>query len=60
VFHTYSNYGRGTEGTGGATYFLDYTALGRQEPWEKPKGRSLKPSFAIGVSRLPYPDEFKV
>ena len=59
VFHTYSNYGRGTEGTGGATYFLDFTALGRQEPWENPKGRILKPGFVAGVSRLPYPDEFK-
>lgn len=40
VFHTYSQYARGLEGTGGAYYFLDLTALGRQEDWEEPKGRS--------------------
>lgn len=31
VFHTYSTYGRGLEQVGGASYFLDLTALGRQE-----------------------------
>jgi len=40
VFHTYSVYARGTEMLGGSYYFLDLTALGRQEEWEKPKGRS--------------------
>jgi len=25
---------------GGAYYFLDLTALGRQEDWEEPKGRA--------------------
>ena len=25
---------------GGSYYFLDLTALGRQEDWEEPKGRS--------------------
>ena len=39
VFHTYSNYGRGAEMTGGSYYFLDLTALGRQEDWEEPQGR---------------------
>jgi predicted dithiol-disulfide oxidoreductase (DUF899 family) len=39
VFHTYSMYGRGAEGVGGSYYFLDLTALGRQEDWEEPKGR---------------------
>ena len=32
-------YGRGGESVGGAYYFLDLTALGRQEEWEEPKGR---------------------
>jgi predicted dithiol-disulfide oxidoreductase (DUF899 family) len=50
VFHTYSTFARGTEQTGGSYYFLDLTALGRQEEWELPKGRSEKvwgadPSF---------------
>jgi predicted dithiol-disulfide oxidoreductase (DUF899 family) len=40
VFHTYSQYARGLESTGGSYYFLDLTALGRQEEWEEPKGRA--------------------
>jgi predicted dithiol-disulfide oxidoreductase (DUF899 family) len=40
VFHTYSVYARGTESLGGSYYFLDLTALGRQEEWEEPKGRA--------------------
>jgi predicted dithiol-disulfide oxidoreductase (DUF899 family) len=51
VFHTYSQFGRGAESTGGSYYFLDLTALGRQEDWEEPKGRtdaarSNSPDFA--------------
>jgi predicted dithiol-disulfide oxidoreductase (DUF899 family) len=40
VFHTYSMYARGAESLGGGYYFLDLTALGRQEDWEEPKGRA--------------------
>jgi predicted dithiol-disulfide oxidoreductase (DUF899 family) len=40
IFHTYSQYARGLESTGGSYYFLDLTALGRQEDWEEPKGRA--------------------
>lgn len=40
VFHTYSQYARGLESTGGSYFFLDLTALGRQEDWEEPAGRS--------------------
>jgi predicted dithiol-disulfide oxidoreductase (DUF899 family) len=51
VFHTYSQYARGLESTGGSYYFLDLTALGRQEEWEEPKGRASsvranQPDFA--------------
>lgn len=51
VFHTYSVYARGLESTGGSYYFLDTTALGRQEEWEEPKGRAdstrpAQPDFA--------------
>jgi predicted dithiol-disulfide oxidoreductase (DUF899 family) len=51
VFHTYSQYARGLESTGGSYYFLDLTALGRQEDWEEPKGRTgsargNRPDFA--------------
>ncbi|MEJ7562290.1 MAG: DUF899 domain-containing protein [Ilumatobacteraceae bacterium] len=40
VYRTYSVYARGLESTGGSYYFLDLTALGRQEDWELPEGRS--------------------
>ncbi len=40
IFHTYSQYARGLESTGGSYHFLDLTALGRQEEWEEPKGRT--------------------
>jgi predicted dithiol-disulfide oxidoreductase (DUF899 family) len=40
IFHTNSTYARGAEMTGGSYYFLDLTALGRQEDWEEPKGRA--------------------
>ena len=47
IFHTYSAYARGTEALGGSYYFLDMTALGRQEEWEKPKGRAADPRAAL-------------
>jgi predicted dithiol-disulfide oxidoreductase (DUF899 family) len=47
VFHTYSTFGRGAEQTGGSYYFLDLTALGRQEDWEEPKGRAASARAAI-------------
>ena len=51
VFHTYSTFGRGAEMLGGSYYWLDLTALGRQEEWEEPKGRAVRerdarPDFA--------------
>ena len=51
VFHTYSQCARGLESTGGSYYFLDLTALGRQEAWEEPEGRTAaartnRPDFA--------------
>lgn len=47
VYLTYSQYARGLESTGGSYYFLDLTALGRQEDWEEPKGRSESARAAI-------------
>jgi predicted dithiol-disulfide oxidoreductase (DUF899 family) len=47
VFHTYSSYARGGEMTGGSYYYLDLTALGRQEDWEEPRGRAEAPRAAI-------------
>jgi predicted dithiol-disulfide oxidoreductase (DUF899 family) len=67
VHHTYSTYGRGTEAVGGTNYFLDLTALGRQEPWEEPKDRTedLGPQpdgerdwRPARHARLRYPDEY--
>jgi predicted dithiol-disulfide oxidoreductase (DUF899 family) len=58
VFHTYSTYGRGGETVGGSHYFLDLTALGRQEAWEEPKGRATGLGAPAGSDRIPYPDEY--
>jgi predicted dithiol-disulfide oxidoreductase (DUF899 family) len=41
VFHTYSQYARGLESTGGSYYFLDLTVLGRQE------GAKLVSAFCV-------------
>jgi predicted dithiol-disulfide oxidoreductase (DUF899 family) len=40
VFHTYSSYERGLDVLLNTYNYLDLTALGRQEDWEKPSGRS--------------------
>ena len=47
VFHTYSSYARGAEMTGGSYYYLDLTALGRQEEWEEPRGRADRARGAV-------------
>ena len=47
IFHTYSVYARGLETVGGSYYFLDETALGRQEDWEEPKGRAADARGAV-------------
>ncbi|MGA7883917.1 MAG: DUF899 domain-containing protein [Terrimicrobiaceae bacterium] len=59
VFHTYSTYGRGGETVGGAYYFLDLTALGRQEDWEEPKGRATALGAEAGSDKILYPDEYE-
>lgn len=58
VYHTYSSYGRGCETVGGGYYFLDLTALGRQEDWELPKGRSVGDGLRPRPDLNPYPDEY--
>jgi len=57
VYHTYSSYGRGPETVGGAYYFLDLTALGRQEEWEEPRGRCTGLGAKAGSEKIRYPDE---
>ncbi len=47
IYHTYSVYARGLEQAGGSYYYLDETALGRQELWEEPKGRAAAPRGAV-------------
>jgi predicted dithiol-disulfide oxidoreductase (DUF899 family) len=42
IYHTYSTYGRGPDAMTFTPTALDFTALGRQEPWEKPAGRAVK------------------
>lgn len=59
VFHTYSTYGRGLETVGGGQYFLDLTALGRQEEWEEPKGRATGLGAMAGSDKILYPDEYE-
>ena len=42
IYHTYSAYARGLDHFDVPYGYLDLTALGRQEPWEEPKGRAFK------------------
>ncbi|MBT2906813.1 DUF899 domain-containing protein [Streptomyces cellulosae] len=58
VFHTYSAYGRGLEGLGSTTSLLDLTALGRQEPWEEPRGRAHAVGAPVAQEHLRYHDEY--
>ena len=46
IFHTYSTYARGADLLAGTYNYLDLTALGRQEDWEEPPGRSDSPFLA--------------
>jgi predicted dithiol-disulfide oxidoreductase (DUF899 family) len=59
VFHTYSTYGRGTEGIGATTRLLDLTALGRQEEWEEPKGRLTGKGAPAGSDNVHYHDDYE-
>ncbi|HEX8803145.1 MAG TPA: DUF899 domain-containing protein [Acidimicrobiales bacterium] len=58
VFHTYSTYARGTDGLGFISNFLDLTPLGRQEPWEEPKGRATALGAPAGDAGVRYHDEY--
>jgi predicted dithiol-disulfide oxidoreductase (DUF899 family) len=59
IFHTYSTFARGLEQTGGTNYYLDLTALGRQEDWEEPKGRATAFGAKAGSDQLRYHDEYE-
>jgi predicted dithiol-disulfide oxidoreductase (DUF899 family) len=58
VFHTYSTYARGTDGIASYSTLLDLTALGRQEEWEEPKGRTTGLGTPAGSAALRYHDEY--
>jgi predicted dithiol-disulfide oxidoreductase (DUF899 family) len=57
VHHTYSAYGRGTDAIGATANLLDLTALGRQEDWEEPKGRSTGLGAKAGDPRIQLRDD---
>jgi predicted dithiol-disulfide oxidoreductase (DUF899 family) len=58
VFHTYSTFGRGIEDFHNGIPYLDLTALGRQEGWEKPQGRATPLGLHVGGPNLRLPDEY--
>jgi predicted dithiol-disulfide oxidoreductase (DUF899 family) len=58
VFHTYQTFARGIEPAGTTTYYLDMTALGRQEAWEEPKGRAEALGGHAGGPMLKLHDEY--
>ncbi|MFC8798731.1 DUF899 domain-containing protein [Promicromonospora sp. NPDC057138] len=60
VFHTYSTYGRGIEEFHNGYPYLDLTALGRQEEWEEPKGRSVPLGLQVGGPAMRVPDQYEV
>lgn len=59
VFHTYSTFDRGLDGIGSTTSLLDLTALGRQEEWERPRGRASALGAPAGSDRVRYHDEYE-
>ncbi len=58
VYHTYSAFARGIEQSGCTSYYLDITALGRQEAWEEPKGRAATLGMQAGGPGLKFHDEY--
>jgi predicted dithiol-disulfide oxidoreductase (DUF899 family) len=58
VYHTYSTFARGIDLAGSTSYYLDLTALGRQEEWEEPKGRATGLGMQAGGPELRFHDEY--
>lgn len=58
ILHTYSTFGRGLEEFHNGYRYLDLTALGRQEAWEEPAGRSVPLGLQVGGPALRLPDEY--
>ncbi|MGW0532761.1 DUF899 domain-containing protein [Streptomyces sp. NPDC003032] len=59
VYHTYATFARGLDGIGSTTSLLDLTALGRQEEWERPRGRASALGAPAGSARVRYHDEYE-
>jgi predicted dithiol-disulfide oxidoreductase (DUF899 family) len=59
VYHTYSTFARGIDLAGSTSYYLDLTALGRQEAWEEPKGRTTDLGMQAGGPELRFHDEYR-
>jgi predicted dithiol-disulfide oxidoreductase (DUF899 family) len=49
---------RGLEQPGGTHYYLDLTALGRQEEWEKPAGRVAEFGASAGQPGISFHDDY--
>jgi predicted dithiol-disulfide oxidoreductase (DUF899 family) len=58
VFHTYQTFARGIDMAGSTGFYLDLTALGRQEAWEEPKGRAEDLGRQAGGPELRFHDEY--
>ena len=58
VFHTYSTFGRGIEEFHNGYQYLDLTALGRQEAWEEPAGRTVPLGLQVSGPAMRLADEY--
>jgi predicted dithiol-disulfide oxidoreductase (DUF899 family) len=58
VYHTYSSFARGIDASGSTSFYLDLTALGRQEAWEEPKGRAEALGGHAGGPGVRFHDEY--
>jgi predicted dithiol-disulfide oxidoreductase (DUF899 family) len=56
VYLTYNTFGRGIEQFHNGYPYLDLTPLGRQEPWEEPRGRATSLGLQVGGPALRLPD----
>jgi predicted dithiol-disulfide oxidoreductase (DUF899 family) len=58
IYHTYSTFARGIDLSGSTGYYLDLTALGRQEAWEEPQGRAVPRGGHAGGPAVRFHDEY--
>jgi predicted dithiol-disulfide oxidoreductase (DUF899 family) len=54
----FRTFGRGIEAFHYGIPYLDLTALGRQEAWEEPKGRTIPLGLHVGGPNIRLPDEY--